>query len=211
MRTTLTFIALMALSFSALAQKTTDQYIQFSGVLMSSDSLMAIPYAHVVVRGTNKGTVSNYQGVFSFVAEPGDSVLFSAIGYKTELFVINPKLQDDRYSVLKLMTRDTIHLPETFVYPWPSPEHFREAFLNLNIPDDDLERARKNLERERLKEIGASMAMDGNDNTDYYMRQQAEKFSYQGQYPPQNLFSPIAWAKFIEAWKNGEYKRKRNR
>ncbi len=178
---------------------------------MSSDSLEGIPYAHIIVRGTNKGTISNYQGVFSFVAEPGDSVLFSAIGYKTELFVINPKLNDDRYSVIKLMTRDTIHLPETFVYPWPSPDQFREAFLNLNIPDDDLERARKNLERERLKEIGESMAMDGNEATDYYMRKQAEKFSYDGQLPPQNIFSPIAWAKFIQAWKNGDFKRKKKR
>ena len=85
-----TLIVLLSFFLSSSAQQPADHYIQFSGVLMSSDSLMAIPYAHIVVRGTSKGTISNYQGVFSFVAEPGDSVLFSAIGYKTELFVINP-------------------------------------------------------------------------------------------------------------------------
>jgi len=29
-----------------------------------------------------------------------------------------------------------------------------------------------------------------------------------GQVPPQNIFNPIAWAEFIQAWKRGDFKRK---
>jgi hypothetical protein len=106
------------------------------------------------------------------------------------------------------MTFDTVFLSETVIYPWPTPEQFRQAFLSLNIPDDDLERARKNLERQRLKELGDAMVMDANENKDYYLRQQAAKFYYKGQTPPMNIFNPVAWAEFFKAWQRGDFKRK---
>ena len=39
-----------------------------------------------------------------------------------------------------------------------------------------------------------------------YLRQQATRYYYQGQAPPQNLFNPAAWAEFIQAWKRGDFK-----
>ena len=39
-----------------------------------------------------------------------------------------------------------------------------------------------------------------------YLRQSAQKYYYQGQTPPQNIFSPIAWADFIQAWKRGDFR-----
>lgn len=183
--------------------------VQFSGVVMSSDSLMAIPYAHIIIKNVNRGTISNFQGFFSFVALKGDTIVFSSIGYKSQEFVISDSLKGNRYSIIQLMTQDTVHLPETIIHPWPTPEQFREAFLSLNIPDDDYERAKKNLERERLKEMGIAMRMDANENQDYYLRQEAARFYYNGQYPPLNIFNPLKWAEFFQAWKNGDFKRKK--
>ena len=174
---------------------------------MSSDSLRGVPFAHIIIKQVNRGTISNFQGFFSFVAAKGDTIVFTSIGYKKQEFVIPDSLKLDKYSVIQLMTQDTIYLPETIIHPWPTPEQFREAFLTLNIPDDDYERAKKNLERERLKELGKSMAMDGNQNSDYYLRQEAARFYYNGQYPPLNIFDPLRWAEFFNAWQNGEFKR----
>ena len=42
---------------------------------------------------------------------------------------------------------------------------------------------------------------DGNENADYYLRQQARKNYYIGQTPPMNIFSPIAWKQFFDTWK----------
>ena len=190
------------------AQQAEDNLVQFSGVVMSSDSLMAIPYAHIIIKDVNRGTISNFQGFFSFVALKGDTIVFSSIGYKSQQFVISDSLKGNRYSVIQLMTQDTIYLPETIIHPWPTPEQFREAFLSLNIPDDDYERAKKNLERERLKEMGIAMRMDANENQDYYLREQAARFYYNGQYPPLNIFNPLKWAEFFKAWQNGDFKRK---
>lgn len=181
--------------------------VQFSGIVMSSDSLIGLPYTHIIIKNQARGTASNAEGVFSFVAEKGDTVLFSAMGFYDEYYVIPQDLDETRYSVIKLLTRDTIHLPETLVYPWPTREQFREAFLSLDLPDDDLERAKRNLDREILREIGAAMTMDGRENQSYYLRKEAERFYYAGQRPPMNIFNPMAWARFIEAWRNGEFRR----
>jgi hypothetical protein len=40
------------------------------------------------------------------------------------------------------------------------------------------------------------------------LRNQASTYYYRGQTPPQNIFNPIAWSQFFEAWKRGDYKNK---
>jgi signal peptidase I len=201
----LLLVCIGAATHTASAQRT---LVQFSGLVMSSDSLMALPYVSVYVKATSLGTITNTKGFFTLVAHPGDTVVFSSIGYQTVSYVVPASLIEPRYSVIQLMTRDTINLAETVVYPWPSKEQFREAFLSLQIPDDDLDRARKNLEREALKEMGESLPQDSDEVLDYYAQSQADKLYYYGQTPPMNIFSPLAWAQFIKAWRNGDFKKK---
>jgi len=186
-----------------------DNLVQLSGIVVTSDSLMAIPYVNIIIKNSHRGTISDFQGFFSFVTQPGDTVLFSCVGFKRKQFIVPDTLNDDKYSVIQLLTRDTIYLDETIIYPWPTRDQFRNAFLNTDVPDDDLERARKNLEREKLKELGESVPYDPNENVDWAMRQHAASFYSYGQYPSINLFNPFAWAQFIKAWKRGDYKRKK--
>lgn len=181
--------------------------VQLSGLVLTSDSLIGLPYATVLIKNEGRGTLSNYQGFFSLVTYVGDTVIFTSIGFRPEEIIIPDSLSLKKYSVIQLLTRDTIYLPETVIYPWPTKEEFRNAFLSLNLPDDDLARAKKNLERQRMKELGEAMTMDSKENADYYLRQQAQKFYYAGQAPPMNIFNPIAWSQFIQAWQNGDFKR----
>ncbi len=194
-------------SFSLSAQRT-DSLIQFSGIVVTSDSLAAIPFANIFVANQQRGGVTNYNGFFSFVAERGDTIRFNAIGFKNESFIIPIDLRENKYSVIQLMTRDTIYLSETIIYPWPSREDFKEAFLSYNIPDDYYETARKNLKREQLKEMGEAMGMDADMNADYQTKQLAQKIYYAGQYPPMRIFDVMAWKQFIEAWRRGDFKSK---
>jgi hypothetical protein len=181
--------------------------VQLSGLVLTSDSLMGIPFATVLIKGTGRGTITDYQGFFSLVANKGDVIEFSCVGHKSQTVYIPDTLSKEKYSVIQLLTRDTIYLPETQIFPWPSKEQFKQAFLSLQVPDDDYERAKRNLERERLKELGQAMPMDANENIDYFFRKESYKYYYYGQIPPMNIFNPLAWAKFIEAWKNGDFKR----
>lgn len=179
--------------------------IQFSGVVVTPDSLMGIPYVNIYENNTRKGTTSNMEGFFSFAAETGDTINFSSIGFKKSQFVIPKDLESNKYSVVKFLISDTSYIDSVVIYPWPSKETLRQAFLELEFKESDIDRAMKNLDRESLKERGQQMAYDANENVDYYMRAEAQKYYWAGQAPPQNIFNLFAWAKFIEAWKNGDF------
>jgi len=182
--------------------------IQFSGIVVNADSLQPIPYSSVIIQNTSRGTISDYFGYFSFVAQVNDTIEFSAIGFQTAKYIIPDTLTNNIYSIIQVLKSDTITLPITEVYPWPSKEDFKREFLNLNIPNDELARAYNNMNRAEVKELMVGMAMDASLNYKYTMNQYQTKLYYAGQLPPNNLLNPIAWSKFIKAWQNGELKNK---
>ncbi len=203
------FIIVFSIFFSGKivkAQNNNNNLIQFSGMVLESDSLYPIPFAHVLIHHSKRGTISDYYGFFSFVAEKNDTIEFSSIGYKKSYFVIPDTLSTNRYSLIQVLKNDTVMLREVLIYPWPSKEEFKAAFLNLNIADDDLQRADKNLALSEMKQRVASMPMDGSVNYKYQMQQIQSKLYYAGQAPPINLMNPIAWSNFIKAWKAGDLK-----
>lgn len=182
--------------------------IQFSGVVVDSDSLKPIPFVSIMVKNSYHGAISDRFGYFSFVAREGDTIEFSSVGFKKVKFIIPDSLTINRYSLIQVLRTDTIFLKETVIYPWPSKEQFKEAFLKMNVPDDDMDRAKKNLAQAALHDRMLGMPMDGSLNYKFQMQQQYSKLYYAGQLPPNNLLNPVAWAKFIKAWQNGEFKRK---
>lgn len=182
--------------------------VQFSGVIVTGDSLKPIPFVSIVIKDSYRGTISDYNGFFSFVAQLQDTIEFSAIGFKKGIYVIPDTLNTDRYSLIKIMTRDTILLQETIIYPWPTKDQFRQAFLGLQVPDNDLERAKRNLALSEMRELMLNTPMDGSGNYKALMMEKQSKLYTAGQYPSISLLNPIAWAKFIEAWQRGDYKRK---
>lgn len=189
-------------------EKYDDNLIQFSGVVVTSDSLEPVPYTNIIITGTRTGAVSDHNGFFSFVAKENDVVEFSALGYKTTYYTIPDSLSSKHYTCIQVMTSDTIFLSETVIYPWPSIEQFKKAFVNVEIPNDDQQRAERNLELAEMKERIMNTPMDGSMNYKNLVDQQIYKNYYIGQSMPITLLNPIAWAKFIKAWKEGKFKKK---
>ncbi|MEX1189587.1 MAG: carboxypeptidase-like regulatory domain-containing protein [Bacteroidia bacterium] len=208
MRHLFILILCFTFSFGASAQTVKRQVIQFSGVVVSSDSLVPVPYTNLSVRNSYYGTIGDYYGFFSFVAQAGDTINFSSIGYQTASYVIPSELEENRYSIIQVLNRDTIQLATTVIYAWPSREQIYEYFLTAPVPDDDLERARKNLEQETLANVAMKMPMDGSMNYRNTMNNYNTRLYNAGQIPMNNLLNPIAWAKFVEAWKRGDFKSK---
>lgn len=182
--------------------------VQFSGIVVTSDSLNPVPYTSIMIKNSYRGTVGDYYGFFSFVAKMKDTIEFLAIGYKRAIFIIPDTLSDHRCSLIQLLKPDTVLLREVVIFPWPTKEQFKEAFLRLHIPSDDLVRAEKNLDPGRLGYLSAAMPMDGSMNFRNAMEQQTSRLYYAGQLPPNNLLNPVAWSKFIQMWQNGEFRKK---
>ncbi len=211
-KTLLVFLFFSLMGFSiAQAQTNDEDLIQFSGVVITGDSLSPVPFTNVIVEQSARGTMTDYYGYFSFVAQKGDSILFSAVGYERARFVIPDTLSSNKYSLIQIMRTDTIQLQETVVYPWPTREQFKEAFLAMELPDTDYERAQRNLQQaDMIARMDAAMP-SGGETFKYSMNEYQSQIYYAGQAPPQNIFNPIAWTQFIQAWKDGDFKSERKR
>jgi len=204
----LAFLGLFCLgSVVAQSKGSLPDLVQFSGVVVT-DSLSPVPFTNILVKHTYRGTMSDVYGYFSFVAQEGDTILFSAVGFQRSQYVIPDSLREQKYSMIHVLNRDTVQLRELAVYPWPSRDQFREAFLNLRLPDDDLQLAMRNLSPAEMMQRMENLPPDAYQSFQYAMAADNTKLYYSGGTPVINLFNPIAWAQFIQAWQNGAYKKK---
>ncbi len=185
-----------------------DSVVQLYGVVMTADSLKGIPSVSVVVKGQNRGTVTNDQGVFSIVVLKGDEIEFSSIGYKSKTAVIPQNLEGNQYSLIQLLVTDTVYLPATIIKPRPSRQQFERDFINTPVPDDKIAIARKNNSVAARRFLMATLPADGREASNRYLQQQTQKTYYSGQIAPMNIFNPFAWSEFIKAWKRGDFKNK---
>ncbi|HQV06193.1 MAG: carboxypeptidase-like regulatory domain-containing protein [Chitinophagaceae bacterium] len=202
-------IIFMAYSANAQFENTRDSVVQLYGVVMTADSLVGIPAVSVTIEGQNRGTLTNNQGVFSIVVLKGDKINFSHVTYKSKTVTIPTSLKGNQYSLVQLMVVDTVFLPATIIKPRPTPEQFARDFVNVKIPDDDIEIARKNTSAAKRRIWMRTIPGDGGEATRIQMNKIANRAVYQGQTPPMNIFNPAAWVEFIQAWKRGDFKNKK--
>ncbi len=195
-------------AFSQTTATEKQKLIQFSGVVLTADSLQPLPFSSVIIRNARRGTITDFYGFFSFVAMKGDTIDFQNIGFKTASYILPDSLSDNHYSLIQVMIRDTINLKEAVVYPWPSKEEFKRAFIELSIPDNDFKRAQRNFELASVKEIQDQVGYDGSINYKMALQQRTSQLYNAGQYPSISLLDPLAWSSFIQAWKNGAFRKK---
>lgn len=185
-----------------------DSVVQLYGVVMTADSLKALQSVSIMVKGQNRGTISNEEGVFSIVVLKGDQVEFTSIGFKPKLIKVPTDLKGNEFSLIQLMVTDTVFLPATIIKQRISREQFERDFINTKVPDDDIEIARTNNNMATRRLLMSTLPSDGREASSQYFRQQSKKLYYSGQIAPMNIFNPFAWSEFIKAWKRGDYKRK---
>lgn len=201
-------LILFPLAVNAQFESFKDSVVQLYGIVMTADSLKGIPSVSIVVKGQNRGTISNDNGVFSIVVLKGDDVEFTSIGYKPILVNVSKNLQGNQHSIIQLMVTDTIFLPATIIKPRLTRQQFERDFINTKVPDDDITIARTNTNAATRRILLSSLPSDGREASNQYLRQSAGKLYYSGQVAPQNIFNPFAWNEFIKAWKRGDFKKK---
>ena len=205
---TLLFAIISPFIANAQFEKLKDSVVQLYGVVMTADSLQGIPSVSIIVKGQNRGTMTNDQGVFSIVVLKGDQIEFTSIGYKPKLVNIPRDIEGNQYSMIQLMVTDTVYLPATIIRPRPTREQFERDFLNTDVPADNIEIARQNTEESKRRILSKSLPADGGEATNYSLSNNARRYYHAGQAPPQNIFNPFAWNEFIKSWKRGDYKKK---
>lgn len=197
----LLFFALCCL-FQLRAQSDQNTLIQLSGVVVTEEAF-ELPYTTVYNKTLNKGVISDGYGFFSLVCQPGDTLVFSRKGYQSSPFWVPDTLIDNRYSIIHMLTRDTLTMPDVRVYPWPNKEAFAQHFVNMSPYEDDIRRAQRELSGESLAFVAARLDADASLAYGALTKQQNTKIYTNGQLPQNNLLNPYAWSKLIQEWKAG--------
>ncbi|MEM1136158.1 MAG: carboxypeptidase-like regulatory domain-containing protein [Bacteroidota bacterium] len=182
--------------------------IQMSGIIVDGDSSYGVPGVHVYIPSAKVGTISNQVGLFSLPTMAGDTIVFSAVGYKKQRFIV-PRKNDKGFTVLIDLQTDTTFLPIVEVFPYPTEELFKEAFLALELPVDQRKKnMEKNLNQQALNRMAAALPMDGGSNHRYYMNQNANNITNRFFAPSFSILNPFAWGEFIKSVKRGDLKKK---
>ncbi|MBS1684721.1 MAG: hypothetical protein JSS76_08205 [Bacteroidetes bacterium] len=192
----------------ASAQKKDRPVVQFSGFAMSQDSMTGIPFAHIGLRGSNRGGVARVDGFFSFAVNEGDTLYFTSLGYEPATYIVPSNVEDSKISTIILMRRAPFIGPLITVYYWGDRSNFPQAFRDARPPKDLEQRAMENTSNAILSALGEKLPIDGGEAAQRYMQVRAQQAYYYHQQAPQNIFNPLAWAEFIRALKNGDFKKK---
>ena len=203
----LIYIIFILIGFSAFAQEE-KPLVQFSGVIYDVDSNTVVPYVSITnISNKNSAFAANYKGYFSFVAQEGDSILFTSIGYKKFEIVIPNNLKERKFTAIIKMKTDNIALPMVRVFPWASVEEFKKEFLSMKFADDDYEIAMKNLSKKSLMELSATLGRDGTENNAMSFGNMHQSIGNKNMVQTNPLLNPFAWGALIKQIMDGDKKR----
>ncbi len=182
-----------------------EHLVQFSGMVRDLEH-RPLPNVNIIILTERRGTTSDTRGMFSFVVRPSDTILFSHMGHKGTIHVIPDSLGGQQYPADIFMVSDTFQLAEVRIYPWKTYQEFKEAFLALELPDDDEQRAYHNIALIKTQIKMNDFGPSPNINFREVMKQQYNQLYTAGQTPYYTIFDPMRWAKFFEALKRGDFK-----
>ena len=186
------------MSFFVRAQ-TTPKVVQVTGLVVSGDSLFGVPGVAVYISNSGRGTTTNYVGYFSLPCLLGDSILINSLGFKLRRYIVPDTLTKDHMSLIIELLEDTVLMPTVEIFPWPTEQLFKEAFLSLKLPEQDMHNMNKNLNEQVLKRMLYSTSASGAENHRYYMQRQMQNTDtrYNIVSPALTFTNPFAWSRFI--------------
>jgi hypothetical protein len=180
------------------------KYIQIDG-LTADERGYIVPDVSIYSKHLRRGAASDHRGIFSIISAPGDTVFFSAIGYKSTLLTIPSTATGNHYITDVIMVTDTIQIGEVLVLPWKTYSEFKRAVLE-DKPDDPLmENMEYNLAMVQ-QQIWSDMRPTPGQAYRYTMQQMSDNLYTRGQMPANNLLNPFAWQKFIKGVREGMLK-----
>ncbi len=196
------------LSISALGQQNSGSII-FQGKVVAARTSEFLPNAYVFNTQSGRGALTDDLGNFMLYVYPGDSLVFSYVGYKKKYYII-PHILEQTQSATIHMAEEIRQLAEVKVYPYNTEEAFKKAFLDMKLENEAGRRAlEKNLEQSKLNVLALQAGLSGAGNfrnfSDQMTYSMANKTFVQS--PLMALTNPFAWMNFIKSVKNGDLKR----
>lgn len=185
--------------------------IMFTGIVVGADQ-ERLPMASIIIPKAGKGTIADADGYFVVPVFPGDSLVFSYVGYKNQYFKIPKGFNGETFSAIIAMREDVQMLQEVRVWPYSTEEEFKKAFLEMRLPDQaDRDALAKSTDPDYINRMSMLVPNNAQTNFRYSMDQQLfgrESYANRGFSTTMPFLNPFAWANFIKSVKKGDFKRK---
>ena len=209
MKYCLTIILLLFVTsiFAQNVQKS-NKLVQFSGIITDTDSNSVVPYV-TITNVSNKGQkyAANYQGYFSIIVNPGDSLIFSAVGFNTKALVLPSEINQSSYTEMIKMKPETVYLKAVRIYPWATIEEFNKDFLSMKVADDDMAIAKRNLSQKSIQGMILSLPRNSAEITNSNYRYNFDRIMNVNMRQTNPLLNPFAWGKLMQQIFDGDKSR----
>ncbi len=202
MRTIWTYLLILIAGTAvqqAVAQDEVRNAVMLTGMVLDADSRDPLPYVNIQIRNTVYGTATDANGYFSLFISPGDTLNFSYIGYADARFVMPAKVTMNNYSLIQLMRQSTVMLSEVVIFPWPSVENFKQAFLDVE-PARNMDDLVREVQIRTLEETREHQLSEFEADQRRYQR----LYELNHIFPPNNFLNPMRWNQFIRKVTSGE-------
>ncbi|MES2417584.1 MAG: hypothetical protein V4541_05320 [Bacteroidota bacterium] len=204
---TLILLLFVATVFAQDANKSS-KLVQFSGIITDTDSNSVVPYV-TITNMTNNGQkhAANYQGYFSIIVNPGDSLVFSAIGFNPKILILPREIAEHHYTEMVKMKPEIVYLKAVQIYPWATIEEFNKDFLSMRIADDDMAIAKRNLSPKSIRGMILSLPRNAEEISNSNYRYGFDRMMNVNMRQTNPLLNPFAWGKLMQQIFNGDKSR----
>lgn len=174
--------------------------VQVSGVVVDEANTRALPHVTIKNKNASGDFLTDTTGYFSLMVAPGDTLLFEAMSYRPDQYVVPRDADGGHFAIVEVMQKDAVLLEEVTIRGFPTQQQFEQIFLRID-PDDLPENT------ERLRDHVAEATEDETNMQQYIMdynkRQLVYWLSREG--PPNDFLNPQRWAEFIRDWQEGRF------
>ncbi|PJA10003.1 MAG: hypothetical protein COX70_00135 [Flavobacteriales bacterium CG_4_10_14_0_2_um_filter_32_8] len=129
-------IILLLFPFIVYNQTITENSFILSGTVVDGLSNQPLVGGHLLTN-RNIGTKTDELGEFTIIVYPKDTLKISYIGFKTIHYMV-PYLENGKYLIKFKLFTDSIALAEIQIFPWPTYDEFKQAFVTLNKQEEQI-------------------------------------------------------------------------
>ncbi len=113
------------------AQTKNANIVGISGILMSADSLHAIPDAQIFSRDNYLGSFSDINGRFYITVARNDSIMLASLGYSTRIIPITDSILQMKQPITFYMALDTVLIHEIVIHAFWDYETFKQILIHM--------------------------------------------------------------------------------
>jgi len=189
-------LLLFALILTLYAQD--PKVYQLSGMILNASTGEPIPYVSIRINHSRRGTIANAEGFYSVPVIRGDTLYFSALGYKKARFLVSPYL--DAYTgdttesflyAVHYLTEDTLELPTVRISAIRTPEELKTALLNIPL-ETQSQVARDNVSPEIIAYFLANLPLDPQERIKIAEQRYKDLYYQRTLRPTYPILDPIA-------------------